>query len=87
VGDDIVTLNVGGTRYQTRRDSLLSLPGTYFTKLLAGREGEATAEFFIDRDGAKFGPILNYLRYSFFSLLCFFFCCCLSFCFLSVLIL
>lgn len=59
---DIIALNVGGAHYQTRRDTLLSLPNTYFTKLLAGKEAEATSEFFIDRDGAKFEPILNYLR-------------------------
>jgi hypothetical protein len=56
---ETVKLNVGGRRFETLRSTLLSVPGTYFHGLLDCQPAE---EYFIDRDGEKFAPILNYLR-------------------------
>lgn len=57
-----VKLNVRGKRFETLRSSLLSIEGTYFTGLLGDCENEMNEEYFIDRDGEKFGAILNYFR-------------------------
>jgi hypothetical protein len=61
----IITLNVGGTRFQTTRSTLLSREDTFFTRLLSERMGslkDETGAFFIDRDPSLFAPILNFLR-------------------------
>jgi hypothetical protein len=55
---DVVTLNVGGLKFQTLRKTLLAAPGTYFVRMLE----EGSGEYFIDRDGKNFGEVLNYLR-------------------------
>jgi hypothetical protein len=58
---DIIKLNVGGIKFQTLRSTLRSIDGTYFIGLL-DCETPPSGEYFIDRDGTKFGAILNYLR-------------------------
>ena len=64
----IVTLNVGGTLFQTTRETLITPYDTYFTLLLNSNtmhpETQPTNEFpiFIDRDPAQFRFILNALR-------------------------
>ena len=61
----IVRLNVGGTRYEVSRDTLTRYEGSMLTSLLSGKwkEGEGGEnEIFIDRDGRRFGYILDYLR-------------------------
>eukprot|EP00727_Mastigamoeba_balamuthi_P011098 m51a1_g6610 hypothetical protein (422) ;mRNA; f:18109-19729 len=58
---DVVGLNVGGVSYITSRKTLLSIPETYFHALLDSVPQE-DGKFFIDRDGAHFGNVLNYLR-------------------------
>jgi hypothetical protein len=57
----IVKLNVGGKRFETLRSTLLSVEGTFFSGLLSDCSPE-NGEYFIDRNGDKFTPILEYLR-------------------------
>lgn len=54
----IITLNVGGRKFQTLRKTLLSVPGTFFVGMLECAE----EEYFIDRDGENFAQVLNFLR-------------------------
>lgn len=60
-GNRIIKLNVGGKRFETLRSTLLSVEGTYFSGLLKDCENP-NEEYFIDRDGEKFGQILRFLR-------------------------
>lgn len=65
VTGDILHLNVGGKRFSTSRQTLLSIPDTFFTALLSGRIASLKDEkgcIFIDRDPNLFLVILNYLR-------------------------
>ncbi len=59
---DRVTLNVGGTRFETSRVTLGS--AVYFSRMLDGawQESSDDDEIFIDRDGALFVHILEWLR-------------------------
>ncbi|CAH0400560.1 unnamed protein product [Chilo suppressalis] len=62
---EIVTLNVGGTRFSTSWHTLTWVPDTFFTALLSGRiptVRDETGAIFIDRDPQLFGLILNFLR-------------------------
>lgn len=52
-------------RFSTSRQTLTSLPDTFFTALLNGRISslrDDSGAIFIDRDPTLFGIILNYLR-------------------------
>ncbi|KAJ0173557.1 hypothetical protein K1T71_010706 [Dendrolimus kikuchii] len=62
---EIVNLNVGGTRFSTSWHTLTWVPDTFFTALLSGRIPTVRDEngaIFIDRDPNLFGLILNFLR-------------------------
>ncbi|XP_026743077.1 BTB/POZ domain-containing protein KCTD3-like isoform X1 [Trichoplusia ni] len=62
---EIVNLNVGGTRFSTSWHTLTWVPETFFTALLSGRIPTVRDEngaIFIDRDPNLFGLILNFLR-------------------------
>ncbi|VVC90578.1 unnamed protein product [Leptidea sinapis] len=62
---EIVNLNVGGTKFSTSWHTLTWIPDTFFTALLSGRIPTVTDEsgaIFIDRDPIQFALILNYLR-------------------------
>lgn len=62
---DIITLNVGGRRFATSRQTLTWVPDSFFSSLLSGRIPSLKDEdgaIFIDRDPDTFVPILNYLR-------------------------
>ncbi|XP_044746905.1 BTB/POZ domain-containing protein KCTD3 isoform X3 [Coccinella septempunctata] len=62
---DILHLNVGGKRFSTSRQTLTSIPDTFFTALISGRISSLRDEkgcIFIDRDPKIFSLILNYLR-------------------------
>ncbi|CAH1957869.1 unnamed protein product [Acanthoscelides obtectus] len=62
---DIVHLNVGGKQFSTSKQTLTSIPDTFFTALLSGRISSLRDEkgaIFIDRDPKIFSIILNYLR-------------------------
>ncbi|KAK0409741.1 hypothetical protein QR680_004727 [Steinernema hermaphroditum] len=61
----IVNLNVGGQRFSTSKQTLTSVPDTFFTSLLSGRiplVKDETGAIFVDRDPLLFRLILNYLR-------------------------
>lgn len=65
--NDLVHLNVGGQRFSTSKNTLLSLQGeeTFFTSLLSGRIAsnmDDSGAYFIDRDPSLFRLILNFLR-------------------------
>ena len=60
-----VLLNVGGHRFETSRQTLVSVPDTYLASLFSGRfelASDAEGAYFIDRDGAHFRHVLNFLR-------------------------
>ncbi|CAK1550473.1 unnamed protein product [Leptosia nina] len=62
---EIVNLNIGGTRFATSWHTLTWVPDTFFTALLSGRiptVRDDTGAIFIDRDPNLFGLILNFLR-------------------------
>jgi len=63
----IIDLNVGGTRYTTSRSTLTKYPESMLGVMFSGTHDlEAMkcsdGSFFIDRDGARFKFILDYLR-------------------------
>jgi hypothetical protein len=61
----IVKLDVGGHKFTTSLPTLTSVPDTYLAALFSGRHPlapNADGAFFIDRDGAHFRHIINYLR-------------------------
>ncbi|KAL4717945.1 hypothetical protein ACJJTC_001363 [Scirpophaga incertulas] len=62
---EIVNLNVGGTKFSTSWHTLTWVPDTFFTALLSGRiptVRDENGSIFIDRDPQLFGLILNFLR-------------------------
>ena len=61
-----ITLNVGGTRYTTTPDTLLSHQDSYFSKLLTGdwQDAAQQSEMFVDRDGELFKHVMRFLRAS-----------------------
>ena len=62
----LVTFNVGGTKYQVSRSLLDQHPDIMLTRMVSDTwhaEGdEANNEFFIERDGARFAYVLDYMR-------------------------
>jgi BTB/POZ domain len=66
---EIVELNVGGVHYCTTRTTLegraVEPEGTMLSAMFSGRLAsrlDRDGRVFIDRDGARFGYLLNYLR-------------------------
>ncbi|XP_054610072.1 BTB/POZ domain-containing protein KCTD7 [Dunckerocampus dactyliophorus] len=62
---DVISLNVGGTYFTTRLSTLRRYDDTMLAAMFSGRHHiprDAEGRFFIDRDGAYFGDILNFLR-------------------------
>eukprot|EP01084_Bolivina_argentea_P127911 226168_1 len=62
---DIITLDIGGTKYRTSWDTLTKDKGSLFTKIFNGEAAitkNDDGSYFIDRDGEIFKYILNYLR-------------------------
>lgn len=58
-------LNVGGHRFETSRQTLTSVPDTYFSSMFSGRFElipDDDDSYFIDRDGRLFHHVLNFLR-------------------------
>jgi len=65
--NDIIDLNVGGTKFQTTRQTLLHDPNSMLARMFdpvsplcpgVRRDGA----YFLDRDPIHFRPVLNYLR-------------------------
>lgn len=62
---EIITLNVGGRKFSTSKQTLTWIPDSFFSSLLSGRIAslrDETGAIFIDRDPDAFVPILNFLR-------------------------
>ncbi|CAL8275940.1 unnamed protein product [Arctogadus glacialis] len=62
---EVIPLNVGGTYFTTRLSTLRRYEDTMLAAMFSGRHyipRDAEGRFFIDRDGAYFGDILNFLR-------------------------
>ena len=58
--DDIITLNIGGRIYSTKRSTIMeNVDQQSFLALLIQNQSN---EYFIDRDGKYFSYILNYFR-------------------------
>eukprot|EP00747_Dinoflagellata_sp_TGD_P197578 gnl/TRDRNA2_/TRDRNA2_69142_c0_seq1.p1 gnl/TRDRNA2_/TRDRNA2_69142_c0~~gnl/TRDRNA2_/TRDRNA2_69142_c0_seq1.p1 ORF type:complete len:921 (+),score=141.17 gnl/TRDRNA2_/TRDRNA2_69142_c0_seq1:246-3008(+) len=56
-----ITLNVGGTRFVTSSQTLLSARSPVINGVLAGKP-LSDGSYFLDRDGSNFGHVLNFLR-------------------------
>ncbi|NP_996857.1 potassium channel regulatory protein isoform 2 [Mus musculus] len=64
-GQDLVTLNVGGRIFTTRPSTLKQFPASRLAGMLDGRDQEfktVDGQIFVDRDGALFSFILDFLR-------------------------
>ncbi|XP_071403215.1 BTB/POZ domain-containing protein KCTD7 isoform X2 [Centroberyx affinis] len=62
---EVIPLNVGGTYFTTRLSTLRRYEDTMLAAMFSGRHyipRDAEGRYFIDRDGAYFGDILNFLR-------------------------
>ncbi|XDV49048.1 hypothetical protein PO909_018372 [Leuciscus waleckii] len=57
---DKIIINVGGTRHETYRSTLKTIPGTRLAWL--GDTDNQTSEFFFDRHPGIFAYVLNYYR-------------------------
>ncbi len=57
-----IFVDVGGQKYQTRLDSLLSIKDTLFYRLILSKKVDINKEIFIDRDYKYFFVILSFLR-------------------------
>jgi len=65
--DEVLTLNVGGSVFATRRSTICLYDGSYLAMLFSGRwessiERDAEGRFFLDFDPASFRLVLNFLR-------------------------
>ena len=60
-----IKLDVGGHKFTTSLPTLTSVPDTYLEAFFSGRHPlalSAEGAFFIDRDGAHFRHVINYMR-------------------------
>jgi len=60
--DDLVTLNVGGVRHETRISTLLKKPETRLFAVGEAAKASGRKEFYFDRNPQIFPCILNYYR-------------------------
>nr|XP_048278265.1 potassium channel regulatory protein [Myodes glareolus] len=63
--EDLVTLNVGGKLFTTRLSTLKQFPTSRLAGIVDGRDPEfktVNGQIFVDRDGALFSFILDFLR-------------------------
>ena len=61
--NEIVRINVGGKKFATRSETLLSVKDTLFYKLILSKRFNLQEEIFFDRSPKMFAVILDYLRY------------------------
>uniref|UniRef100_A0A8C5TXS4 Potassium channel regulator n=1 Tax=Malurus cyaneus samueli TaxID=2593467 RepID=A0A8C5TXS4_9PASS len=62
---EVVILSVGGVRFVTRASTLQQFPESRLARMLNDEDREfklVSGEFFVDRDGALFSYILDFLR-------------------------
>jgi hypothetical protein len=60
--NSVLFLDVGGKKFQTKLDTLLSIKDTLFYKLILTEQIDVTKEIFIDRNNDYFHIILSFLR-------------------------
>ena len=66
--ESVIDLNVGGTRFCTTRQTLLSDPNSMLAKMFDPESSfsapglKKDGAYFLDRDPVHFGAVLNYLR-------------------------
>ena len=59
----IVNLNISGTKFSTRLETLLSIKDTLFYKLVLSKKFDLNQELFFDRSPKFFPIIIDYLRH------------------------
>jgi hypothetical protein len=62
---ELITLNVGGTKFITSLDTLIGEPNTVFAHMFGGifeNKPNEENEYYFDRDPELFPLILNYMR-------------------------
>jgi hypothetical protein len=65
--EDIIQINVGGKKFATRYDTLLSVKDNLFHKIIMSGKMDIRKGIFIDRSPTYFWVILDYLRYQKFN--------------------
>ena len=60
--EDVITLNVGGVRHETKITTLLKKPETRLYSVAEAAKASGKREFFFDRNPQIFPCILNYYR-------------------------
>ena len=60
--DEVVTLNVGGVRHETKISTLLKKPETRLYSVAEAAKASGKREFYFDRNPQIFPCILNYYR-------------------------
>lgn len=60
--NSVLYLDVGGKKFQTKLDTLLSIKDTLFYKLILTEQIDVSKEVFIDRNNDYFHIILSFLR-------------------------
>ena len=60
--DDVITLNVGGVRHETKIATLLKKPETRLYSVAEAAKASGKREFYFDRNPQIFPCILNYYR-------------------------
>jgi len=64
--DKVVTINVGGTKFQTLKRTIMKEWDSYLARLLRGDTHQVIDPqgcYFVDRSPKYFEYVLNYLRY------------------------
>jgi hypothetical protein len=66
MGEEVLTLNVGGVTYNTTRSTLSKYPDSMLGAMFSGQfvptAFDTQGNYFIDRDGEMFRHVLNFLR-------------------------
>ena len=60
--DDVITLNIGGVRHETKIATLLKKPETRLYSVAEAAKASGKREFYFDRNPQIFPCILNYYR-------------------------
>lgn len=58
--NQVINIDVGGRKFQTKLETLMSVKDTLFYKLFLANKLDLTKEIFIDRNGEVFGVILSF---------------------------
>jgi hypothetical protein len=61
--NEIIRFNIGGKKFATKTETLLSVKDTLFYKLILTKKLDLTQEIFFDRSPAVFPYLMDFLRY------------------------